>query len=64
MSEAISIKIQDIDSRKMRIFVREGKKDRYTVLPKASLDMLRKYYKMYKPKHQLYSCCEYGVISR
>lgn len=37
----------------MRIFVSEGKgkKDRYTVLPQASLEMLRKYYKMYKPKH-------------
>ena len=37
----------------MRIFVRAGKggKDRYTVLPKTSLEMLRKYYKMYKPKH-------------
>ena len=53
VSEAVSIKIQDIDSRKMRIFVSEGKekKYRYTVLPKASLDMLRKYYKMYKQKH-------------
>ena len=53
VSEAVSIKVQDIDSRKMRIFVSEGKgkKDRYTVLPKASLEMLRKYYKMYKPKH-------------
>ena len=37
----------------MRIFVRAGKggKDRYTVLPKTSLEMLRKYYKMYKSKH-------------
>ena len=53
VSEAVSIKVQDIDSRKMRIFVSEGKgkKDRYTVLPQASLEMLRKYYKMYKPKH-------------
>ena len=52
-SEAVSIRIQDIDSKKMRIFVSEGKgkKDRYTVLPQASLEMLRKYYKMYKPKH-------------
>ena len=43
VSEAVSIKVQDIDSRKMRIFVSEGKgkKDRYTVLPKASLNMLR-----------------------
>lgn len=53
VSEAVSLKIEDIDSKKMRIFVRGGKggKDRYTVLPKVSLEMLRKYYKMYKPKH-------------
>ena len=53
VSEAVGLRIQDIDSKKMRIFVREGKgkKDRYTVLPQASLEMLRKYYKMYKPKH-------------
>ena len=53
VSEAVNLKIEDIDSKKMRIFVRGGKggKDRYTVLPKVSLEMLRKYYKIYKPKH-------------
>ena len=53
VSEAVNLRIEDIDSRKMRIFVRAGKggKDRYTVLPKTSLEMLRKYYKMYKLKH-------------
>ena len=53
ISEAVNLKIEDIDSRKMRIFVRGGKggKDRYTVLPETSLEMLRTYYKMYKPKH-------------
>ena len=53
VSEAVNLKIKDIDSKKMRIFVRGGKggKDRYTVLPKVSLEMLRKYYKIYKPKH-------------
>lgn len=37
----------------MRLFVRNGKgeRERYTVLPKASLEMLRKYYKIYKPRH-------------
>ena len=53
ISEAVNLKIEDIDSRKMRIFVRAGKggKDRYTVLPQTSLEMLRKYYQMYKPNH-------------
>ena len=38
----------------MRLFVRNGKgeRERYTVLPKESLEMLRKCYKMYKPKHK------------
>lgn len=53
ISEAATLKVEDIDSTNMRIFVRNGKgeKERYTVLPKASLEMLRKYYRMYKPKH-------------
>ena len=36
----------------MRLFVRNGKgeRERYTVLPKASLEMLRKCYKMYQTK--------------
>ena len=53
ISEAVNLKIEDIDSRKMRIFVRAGKggKDRYTVLPQTSLEMLRKYYQKYKPNH-------------
>ena len=53
ISEAATLKVEDIDSANMRVFVRNGKgeKERYTVLPKASLEMLRKYYKMYKPNH-------------
>lgn len=53
ISEAAALKIEDIDSTNMRIFVKNGKgdKERYTVLPMASLKMLRKYYEMYKPKH-------------
>ena len=49
ISEALNLRVTDIDSKKMRIFVREGKgkKERYTVLPETSLKMLRKYYKMY-----------------
>ena len=53
ISEAVNLRIEDIDSKKMRIFVREGKgkKERYTVLPETTLEMLREYYKKYKPKH-------------
>lgn len=53
ISEALNLRIEDVDSKRMRIFVREGKgkKERYTVLSETSLEMLRKYYKKYKPKH-------------
>lgn len=54
ISEATNLKIEDIDSKNMRIFVRNGKgeRERYTVLPKESLEMLRKCYRMYQPKHK------------
>ena len=53
ISEAATLKIEDIDSTNMRVFVRNGKgeRQRYTVLPQASLEMLREYYKKYKPNH-------------
>lgn len=52
ISEATNLRLEDIDSKNMRLFVRNGKgeRERYTVLPKASLEMLRKYYQMYKPR--------------
>ena len=53
ISEATNIRVEDIDSKNMRIFVRNGKgeRERYTVLPKASLEMLRECYRRYKPNH-------------
>ena len=46
ISEATNLRIEDVDSKEMRLFVRNGKgeRERYTVLPKTSLEMLRKYY--------------------
>ena len=40
ISEAVNLRVEDIDSKKMRIFVREGKgkKERYTVLPETTLE--------------------------
>lgn len=47
ISEVANLRVGDIDSKKMRIFVRKGKgrKERYTILPETSLKMLRKYWK-------------------
>lgn len=54
ISEATNLRIEDVDSKNMRLFVRNGKgeRERYTVLPDKSLEMLRKYYEMYKPNHK------------
>lgn len=53
VSEAAALKIQHIDSKNMRLFVDCGKggKDRYTLLSEACLSVLRKYWKIYLPKH-------------
>ena len=52
-SELVNLRIQDIDSKNMRILVREGKekKYRYTLLSQTNLNILREYYRVYRPKH-------------
>ncbi len=56
ISEAINMKITDIDSQRMLIHVKnaKGKKDRYTLLSTKVLDLLREYYTVYKPKTYLF----------
>lgn len=50
-SEAINMKIKDIDSGRMLIKIRgaKGKKDRYVQLAEGTLQLLRRYYKKEKP---------------
>lgn len=50
IGEITNLRVEDIDSKKMRIFVREGKgnKERYTILSKQSLQMLRTYWGKYR----------------
>ena len=50
IGEVANLRVEDIESKKMRIFVREGKgnKERYTILPKQSLEMLRTYWSKYR----------------
>lgn len=50
IGEIANLRVEDIDSKKMRIFVREGKgnKERYTMLSKQSLEMLRIYWSKYR----------------
>lgn len=56
VSEVTKLKLTDIDSKNMQIFIREGKgkKDRYTLLSQANLEMLREYWKKYKPSEWLF----------
>ncbi len=56
VSEVANLKLYDIDSFNMQIFVRLGKgnKDRYTLLSDANLDILREYFLVYKPKIWLF----------
>jgi len=55
-SEAINLKLEDIDSHRMLIKIRgaKGKKDRYVQLAKGILTLLREYYKKEKPQTWLF----------
>lgn len=52
LSELLNLRISDINSKTMQIKVRNSKnqKDRYVVLSKKLLVMLKEYYLIYKPK--------------
>jgi integrase/recombinase XerD len=56
ISEAIALTVRDIDSARMVICVRQGKgrKDRYTVLSKQLLGILRNYWRRSRPVHWLF----------
>lgn len=62
ISEAINLKIKDIDSNRMQIRVEQskGKKDRYTLLSMKTLELLRRYVKEYRPKEYLFENPEGG----
>lgn len=56
LSEAVHLKVTDIDSERMQIRVEQGKgkKDRYTLLGKTMLNELRSYWKVYRPQPWLF----------
>lgn len=56
ISEAVSLKPTDIDSQRMVIRVEQGKrqKDRYVMLSPVLLDMLRRWWRVEKPKDWLF----------
>ena len=56
VSEVVHLKVSDIDSQRMVIRVQQGKggKDRYTLLAKRTLEVLRDYWRAYRPEEWLF----------
>jgi len=56
VSEIVNLKITDVDSKNMQVFIEKakGKKDRYANLPESILVQLRAYFVEYKPKKYLF----------
>lgn len=56
ISEVVALRVEDIDSRRMVIRVRQGKgrKDRYVMLSPRLLEVLRAYWKAARPTHWLF----------
>ncbi|WP_299443176.1 tyrosine-type recombinase/integrase [uncultured Aquimarina sp.] len=61
-SEILHLKPEDIDSKRLLIKVKQakGNHDRYTILNKSVLLLLRSYYKAYKPKVYLFEGANTG----
>jgi len=66
ISEAINLKISDIDSKRMIIYIRQSKGGRDRILPLSNslLELLRKYWLLYKPKLYLFEGIPGGPYSR
>jgi len=65
LSEVVSLQINDIDSKRMKIFIKgaKGNKDRYTLLSRELLKWLREYYKREKPVRWLFEGITGGQYS-
>jgi site-specific recombinase XerD len=65
LSEVVALKVSDIDSKRMKIFIKgaKGNKDRYTLLSRELLKWLREYYKLEKPVNWLFEGITGGQYS-
>ncbi len=56
VGEVVKLKVEDVDSNMMLVHVKEakGRKDRYTLLSKTALEILREYWRKYKPAKWLF----------
>ena len=64
-SELLNLKLTDIDSKRMLVFIRNAKnnRDRYSLLSEKVLKDLRVYYKEWKPKEYLFEGQKRGKYS-
>jgi site-specific recombinase XerD len=55
VSQAVHLKIADVDSRRMVLCLRQGKggQDQYVLLPQRTLELLRDYWREHRPAHWL-----------
>jgi site-specific recombinase XerD len=62
VGEVVRLKPEDIDSKRMLIHIKgaKGRKDRYTLLSETALDVLRQYWKKYKPGNWLFGGAKDG----
>jgi site-specific recombinase XerD len=65
LGELLNLKISDVDSESMKIHIRQGKgkNDRYIMLSENVLQLLREYYKIYKPKEFIIEGQKGGMYS-
>ncbi len=62
VGEVVRLRPEDIDSKRMLIQIKgaKGRKDRYTLLSEAALNVLRQYWKKYKPEKWLFGGAREG----
>jgi len=62
VGEVVKLKIEDIDSKRMLIHIKgaKGRKDRYTLLSETALEILRQYWRKYKPEKWLFGGVKEG----
>jgi len=62
LSECTHLRVRDIDSKRMVVHVSLGKgaKDRYALLSTCALELLREYYRRYRPREWLFESRKTG----
>ena len=56
ISEALSVRVKDIDSQRLQIKIHKGKghRDRFVDIPMELIEILREYYRVYRPTDRLF----------